>query len=217
MSSERAELDTPLLQEHFQDLEQQGHAARFGMWIFLATEILLFGGLFVGYMVYRSLFSEAFKEASKHLDATLGTIETLDLLTSSLFAVLGLHYLKVGKKGLSAFFLMLVVACGAIFLVLHGFEYVHEFHEGIEPGPFYHYRELPDQGAVLFFTLYFMMTTLHGFHVAVGVSLIAVSAAWVYKRRIRTEYVGPLEVMTLYWHLIDIIWIYLYPLLYLAG
>jgi cytochrome c oxidase subunit 3 len=205
------------LADHFEDLAQQGHAARLGMWIFLGTEILLFGGLFVGYAYYRALFGESFHAASRHLDVGLGTIETVVLITSSLFAVLGLHFLRVARIGRSVLFLSLTVTMGLLFLVLHGVEYAHEFQERILPGSHYHFAELPTQGANLFFTLYFLMTGLHGLHVIAGSLLVGGAAVWVARGKILPIYSTPLDVVTLYWHLVDILWIFLYPLLYLAG
>jgi cytochrome c oxidase subunit 3 len=206
-----------LLQPHFEDLEKQAHAARFGMWVFLATEVLLFGGLFVGYIVYRSLYHRAFTEASHHLDAFLGTIETIVLLTSSLFAVLTIYYLRRRARALCVLFLLLTALMGVAFLALHGLEYFHEFGEGILPGSHYRFSEMPLAGADLFFTLYFCMTGLHGAHVTVGVLVLCWMAARVARGEIVPEYEAPLEVATLYWHLVDLIWIFLYPLLYLAA
>jgi cytochrome c oxidase subunit 3 len=216
VATERADRSS-FLQHHFQDLEQQGHAARFGMWIFLATEILLFGGLFVGYMYYRGIFAESFRQASLRLDATLGTIETIVLITSSLFAVLSVYALQVGQRHWSIGLLALTITMGLTFLVLHGLEYAHEFREGIMPGAWYHFSELPQSGAILFFTLYFMLTVLHGAHVLAGVTVLGVAATGIARRRIDPAYPNPLEVVTLYWHLVDVIWIFLYPILYLAA
>jgi cytochrome c oxidase subunit 3 len=207
-------IPAPHLAEHYANIDQQSRAARFGMWIFLATEVLLFGGLFVCYFAYRSLFAHGFQAASHHLDATLGTIETAVLLTSSLFS---LHFLRHDRLPLVLGFLLATIAMGLLFLVLHGIEYAHEFGEGILPGAHYRFEELPVQGAILFFTLYFLMTGLHGAHVLVGVGVLTWMTVKAARARLSSVDDTPLEVATLYWHLVDIIWIFLWPMLYLVG
>ena|SRR5438105_2322985 len=205
------------LAEHYQDLEKQAHAARMGMWIFLGTEILLFGGLFVGYTLYRFLFHQSFHEASRHLNTALGTVDTVVLLTSSLTAVLSLHFLRGGRTTLrwSLIMILLTMALGTGFLGIHGYEYWHEYSEGALPGRYYHFAEVPLQGANLFFTLYFLMTGLHSIHVIAGVGILGWMAVKGARGRLDPAYDVPLEVSTLYWHLVDLIWIFLYPLLYL--
>ncbi len=185
---------------HFPNLRQQEHAARLGMWLFLATELLLFGGLFTAYSVYRYLFAEAFAGASRLLDVKLGTLNTVVLITSSLTAALALAA-------------TLVLAAG--FLVLKGFEWTHDFHEGLLPGRLYSSTELTVTGAPMFFTLYFLMTGLHGLHVLVGMVVLSVLMVQCWLGRYDHGYVTPVELGGMYWHLVDLIWIFLYPLLYL--
>ena len=204
------------LQMHYEDLDKQAHAARMGMWIFLGTEILLFGGLFVGYVCYRFLFRNVFHEASRHLVTIAGAVDTVVLLTSSLFAVLSVHFLRIGRVRLVTLCLSLTAAMGVAFLVLHGFEYAHDAGEGALPGRFYHLKELPIPSAGLFFTLYFLMTGLHSFHVVVGVGVVGYMAIRSARGGLVPGYEAPLEVATLYWHLVDVIWIFLFPLLYLV-
>ena len=200
---------------HFQSLEVQGHAARMGMWVFLGTEILLFGGLFVGYVFYRFMFREAFHEASRHLLTMMGVADTVVLLTSSLTAVLSLHYLRLNKQKMMLLMLALTIFCGLGFLVMHGYEYWHDIEEGALPGRFYHLAEVPLQGANLFYTLYFLMTGLHSLHVFVGAGILSWMLVKGLRGQLHSHYDVPLEVSTLYWHLIDLIWIFLFPLLYL--
>lgn len=206
---------TSPLAPHFGDLEKQGHAARMGMWMFLGTEVLLFGGLFVGYSMYRFLFPVSFHESSRHLDTLMGAFDTVILLTSSLFAVLSLHDLRAGRMKRVILFLLLTMAMGALFLVAHGYEYWTEFHEGALPGRYYHFEKVSLPGANIFFALYFLMTGLHSLHVIAGVSILGYMVSRAMTGRLVPEYDVPLEVATLYWHLIDVIWIFLFPLLYL--
>ena len=200
---------------HFATFAQQEHAARLGMWLFLATEILLFGGLFVAYAVYRSVFGEAFHEASRHLDAQLGTINTVVLITSSLAVAASIHYAKHDKRAAVLACLAIALLLALAFLGIKSIEYLHKFHEGALPGKYYSYSEVQLPGASLFYTLYFLMTGLHGVHVVVGMGVLT----WMGVRAWRGEFAGgyhlPLEIGGLYWHLVDVIWIFLYPMLYL--
>lgn len=207
----------PRLAEHFASLEVQNHAARLGMWLFLSTEILLFAGLFVCYGCYRFLFPEAFAAASRHLDLWLGATNTVVLITSSLTAALAVHYAKAGRNGLVALMFILTIGMACAFLVIKGFEYSHKFAEGALPGKYYHFEEVQLPGAPLYFTVYFLATGLHAFHVIVGMSVLA----WLTVKAIRQKNFGPnnytaVELGSMYWHLVDLVWIFLFPLLYLV-
>jgi cytochrome c oxidase subunit III len=206
----------PRLAEHFASLEVQNHAARLGMWLFLSTEILLFAGLFVCYGFYRYAFPEAFAACSRHLDLTFGTVNTIVLITSSLTAALAVHYAKEGKNSLVAIMFGLTIAMACAFLVIKGFEYSHKFAEGALPGPYYHFEEVQLPGAPLYFTIYFLATGLHAFHVIIGMSVLV----WLMVRALREKNFGPnnytaVELGSMYWHLVDLVWIFLFPLLYL--
>ncbi len=207
----------PRLAAHFASLEVQTHAARLGMWLFLSTEVLLFAGVFVLYGVYRYLFPEAWAAASRSLDLTLGTVNTVVLITSSLTAALAVHYAKEGqnKKVVVMFGLTLLMALG--FLVIKAFEYEHKFHVGALPGPHYHFQDIQLPGAPLYFSVYFLATGLHAFHVCVGMGVLT----WLMIRTMRTPNLGPnnytaIELGSMYWHLVDLVWIFLFPLLYLV-
>ncbi len=204
------------VEEHFQDFAQQAHAARLGMWLFLATESLLFGVLFIGYAFYRSLFPAVFALASRRLDITLGTANTFVLITSSFTVALGLHLLRAGRRALAAAALSITVALAVTFLLVKGFEWANDFREEIYPGTGSPQAPLTAPGAALFYTLYFLMGGLHGLHVMVGAGLLAWLDARTIRGSLTPEYTTPLEVVALYWHLVDIIWIFLYPLLYLV-
>jgi cytochrome c oxidase subunit 3 len=206
----------PRLQHHFQDMRTQQHAVRLGMWLFLATEILLFGGLFCAYSVYRTLYPEAWHECSKHLNRTFGLFETFDLITSSFTMVMAIHFTRVGKRQLSVLCLVATAAMGFLFLGLHGYEYYTEFMEGALPGKYYHFEEVTATGAPMFFAVYFLMTGLHSAHVLIGAAVLIVLTYFTARGEYDASYDHPLDLGGLYWHLVDLIWIFLFPLLYLV-
>jgi cytochrome c oxidase subunit 3 len=200
---------------HFPNLRQQEHAARLGMWLFLATELLLFGGLFTAYSVYRYLHPGAFAAAGERLSVVAGTINTLVLITSSLTVALA-HHLAHHRRGRSAALSLLVtLAFGVVFLCIKAWEWSHDFHEGLLPGRYFHSEELKVVGAPMFFTVYFIMTGLHGLHVVVGMVVLAVLAVMAWRGSFDHGYATPMELGGMYWHLVDLIWIFLYPLFYL--
>ena len=190
------------------------HAARLGMWVFLGTEVLLFGVLFAGYAVYRHLYGAAFAECSHHLDRTLGTVDTIILITSSLTMALSLPLVRARERRLALIAIGATVALGIGFLCVHGHEYWTDIHAGALPGRLYH-AEVTLPGAGLFYTLYYFMTGLHSIHVLFGVSLLTWLGLKVARDNDLPKTETPLEMGGLYWHLIDLIWIFLYPLLYL--
>ncbi len=207
----------PRLAMHFASLDVQNNAARLGMWLFLATEILLFAGLFALYACYRFLFPEAWAAASRTLSIPLGTVNTVVLITSSLTAALAVHYARMGrnKAVVGTIFLTLLMAVG--FLVIKYFEYEHKFHIGTLPGRYYFYEGLQLPGAPMYFAIYFCATALHGLHVVIGMIVLgfAMVRAW------RKADFGPnnyvqVELSSMYWHLVDLVWIFLFPMLYLV-
>jgi cytochrome c oxidase subunit III len=214
MSSSDAHAN-PHLAHHFDTIEKQDYAVRLGMWLFLGTEVLLFAGLFLGYTVYRHFYHEAFHEASRHLDLWAGTTNTIVLITSSLTVALAFHAIKQNKTKLTVGLLVFTVICAAVFLFIKGIEYHHKFQEGALPGAFYHYSEVTAPGANLFYTIYFLSTGLHAFHVIVGMSVLIWVLARTMKGHFSSEYYVPVELGGLYWHLVDLVWIFLFPLLYL--
>jgi cytochrome c oxidase subunit III len=200
---------------HFSSLRQQEHAARLGMWLFLATELLLFGGLFTAYSVYRFLYADTFAEASRLLNLRLGTVNTIVLITSSLTVALAHHAAHHGQGKKAAGLLALTLGFAVSFLVIKGFEWSHDFHEGLLPGRFFTSQELTGPGASMFFTLYFLLTGLHGLHVVIGMTVLAVLMVLAWLGRYDHGYSTPLELGGMYWHLVDLVWIFLFPLLYL--
>jgi cytochrome c oxidase subunit 3 len=206
---------TPNLAHHFPSLEQQEQAARLGMWLFLATEILLFTVLFTAYSVYRFLFPAGFEGASHLAHVALGTTNTVVLITSSLTVALAIYYARQGQSKRTVALLAVTIAFGAVFMVLKGIEYYHHFADGQLPGKYYHYVGLKGPGVSMYFTLYFLMTGLHGLHVLVGMGVLAWLAARAARGDFSRAYSTPVELGGLYWHLVDLIWIFLFPLFYL--
>ncbi len=201
---------------HFANPEQQVEAGKLGMWLFLATEILLFGGLFVAYAIFHHLHPELFKAAHRFLDVKLGAINTVVLLFSSLTVVLAIHAAQKNKTHLIVLNLVITLVCAGTFLVIKYFEYTHKFHAGLLPGYFFTNATVPspDQAHV-FFGIYFMMTGLHGLHVVIGMIVLLWLLVRALKGQFGEQYYLPLELGGLYWHLVDVIWIFLFPLLYL--
>lgn len=187
--------------------------SKMGMWLFLFTEVLLFGGLFILYAGYRYEYSDAFIAAALRLDPILGAINTVILLTSSLTVVLGIVSIEKNKVKLCMFFLWMTQACGLIFLINKYFEWTHKIHLGLYPsGPM---MEELSKGEILFYGLYYVMTGLHGLHVIIGMSFIGFVMILIAKGKITHDNFQKLENSGLYWHLVDVIWIFLFPLFYL--
>ncbi len=187
--------------------------AKLGMWLFILSEILLFGGLFILYATYRYKNPADFHHASGELDVALGTLNTLILLTSSMSVAISISAIQKGRRSLSAWLILITIAFGLLFLVNKGIEWGTKIGHGIYPNSATLLAR--PAGEILFFGLYYVMTGLHGLHVLVGVCLLSVMLALVLKHRIDETRFIPLENSGLYWHLVDIIWIFLYPLFYL--
>ena len=210
------------LQHHFDDLEQQKEASTLGMWVFLCTEILFFGGLFTTYVVYRARFHGVFAQASRHLDVKLGAINTLVLICSSLTMALAIWSAQINKRKQIVVFLAITMLFGLTFLGIKTVEYADKFHHHLVPGPAFHYACPPGEPcfpeqAQIFFSLYFCMTGLHALHMIVGVGLLSYLVLPSWRGRYTAEWHNPMECIGLYWHFVDIVWIFLFPLLYLIG
>lgn len=214
------------LQHHFDTPVQQFDAAKLGMWAFLAQEVLFFSGLFVAYGVYRSWYPEVFSIGSHLLDKNLGALNTIVLLFSSLTAALAVRSAQLGEQKKTSTYLVITILCAFAFLVVKYFEYSHKIHVGLLPGHFWHadpaHMGLPADTAFpanlhVFFGIYFMMTGVHGLHVVIGIGVMI----WILIRNMRgefgKEFFTPVDLTALYWHLVDLIWIYLFPLLYLID
>ena len=216
----------PHLEHHFVSSEQQFDSAKLGMWIFLITEILLFAGMFVAYAVFRQWHPETFAVASGTLDWVLGATNTVVLLTSSLTVALSIHFIQKDDQQKSLYSLIATVALAGVFLVIKYFEYTAKFEHGVFPGAAFDPHGVAhgvDYSALTafpyaaqFFSIYFVMTGIHGLHVVIGMALIGWIATRVYRGHFNSEYFTHVELAGLYWHLVDIIWIFLFPLLYLV-
>jgi cytochrome c oxidase subunit 3 len=201
----------------FENMEQQRDATTLGMWIFLVTEIMFFGGLFMAYMLYRWSYPQAFAEASHHLNIVLGGFNTAVLITSSLTMALAVHAAQLGRRRTLVGFLIVTIVLGLVFLGVKAVEYQHKFEEHHFPGSTFHFEGTDPAHSQMFFFIYFCMTGLHALHMIIGVALLAVIALNSWRGRYTPEYYGPVEVSGLYWHFVDIVWIFLFPLLYLIG
>jgi cytochrome c oxidase subunit 3 len=207
----------PALAHHFDSMAQQSEATTLGMWVFLVTEVLFFGGLFATYMIYRNWYPDAFAAASHELDVTLGTVNTIVLITSSLTMALAVHAAQLGQRKLLMMFLILTMILGAVFLGIKSVEYYHKFAEHHVPGADFRFEKEYVRQAQLFFSLYFVMTGLHALHMIIGIGIMLVMLWWSWNGTITAEYSSPIEISGLYWHFVDIVWIFLFPLLYLIG
>jgi cytochrome c oxidase subunit 3 len=213
-----AELAHTAVAHQFDDAEQQRDASTLGMWVFLVTEIMLFSGMFTGYVVYRSLFPNAFGHASSHLNVWLGTVNTAVLIGSSLTMALAVHAAQVGRSGSTiARWLLVTLVLGGTFLAIKAYEYAHKFHEGLVPGSAFTYSGPDARQAELFFSLYFAMTGTHAFHMIIGVGVLSWLVVLARRQRFSAAYFTPVELGGLYWHFVDIAWIFIFPLLYLIG
>jgi cytochrome c oxidase subunit III len=210
------------LHHQFEELEQQYEASNFGMWVFLATEMLFFGGVFTGYIIYRSLYYTGFAAGSHGLEADFGAIMTFVLLASSFTMALAVHAAREGKRAMLIAFLSATIVLGIAFLGLKFTEYSHKWHEQMVPGLNFHpamenLRGAPGHAVELFMCFYFFMTGLHALHMIIGIGLLSVMAILAWRGKISAENYNRVEVSGLYWHFVDVIWIYLFPVLYLIG
>lgn len=201
---------------HFDDLQQQREALRFGMWVFLLTEVMLFGGLFTAYTVYRLQYPAAFAEASRHLDVWLGTINTAVLIASSLAVALAHRSAELENRRSLIVALLAAIVLGSVFVGIKSFEYYHKSIEGLVPGEGFHYAGSGAREVQLFFVLYFVMTGLHLAHMLIGLAVL-LGIVLLAMKQTAAEQQSRVEVAGLYWHFVDIVWIFLFPLLYLIG
>jgi cytochrome c oxidase subunit 3 len=213
----------PQLRHHFVDMEAQKEASSLGMWIFLATEVLFFGGMLTAYVMYRGMYTRAFEGASNLLDLTLGAVNTVVLIVSSLTMALAVWAGQQGRKNLIVVFLLLTVLLGSTFLGVKAWEYEQKFAHHEVPGPHFvvpldeaTHQPLPRQ-AEMFFSLYFCLTGIHALHMIIGIGLLLWLVARARRGEFTARYNTPVDMVGLYWHFVDIVWIFLFPLLYLLG
>lgn len=205
------------LESQFRDLEQQREVASLGMWIFLMTELLLFGALFTAYTVYRLSYPAAFASGSRDLEAGIGAINTAVLICSSLGMALAVYGAQTDKRKRLLMGLALAIILGTVFMVLKGVEYYHHYQQHEFPGLSFDYSKPHAEEEQVFFFLYFAMTGVHAIHLTIGIILVAVILVKAYRRAYSSLYYTPVELSGLYWHFVDIVWIFLFPLLYLID
>ncbi len=223
----------PFHQHHFTTMEQQFDTAKIGIWTFLATEVLMFGGLFVGFGISQGKFPQEFVDAHHHLQRWAGALNTVVLLFSSWTMVMAVNAAQTSQRAKMKTYLLLTILCACVFMGVKYYEYSHKFEEGLLPGMFYQPQVtdtlkacVEGAGAVLtpagcthgyatFFSFYFMMTGLHGIHILIGIGLLL----WLYFKadNFSSSYYTPVDLVGLYWHIVDMIWIYLFPLYYLIS
>ncbi len=211
----RAHGADPHLAHHFSSLERQVDASRLGMWLFLSTEVLLFTGLFTGYAVYRYSFPAAFAASARTSEIWAGTLNTAVLITSSLTVALAIHFVRAGRQRAAVVCLAITLFFALAFLGIKAIEYTAHFHEHQLPGRYYRFESVRLPGAEMYWALYFLMTGLHGLHVLIGMTVLGVIAWRTAHGYYSARYYVGIELAGLYWHLVDLIWIFLYPLLYL--
>ena len=205
------------LAHHFDTIEEQKEAAGLGMWVFLVTEVMFFGGIFTSYAIYRHSHFDGFAAASHHLDITLGGINTAVLLTSSLTMVLAVHAAAREARGALLGFLAATAFLGCVFLAIKAIEYGHKLEDGLFPGRAFKLEGPLSRSSELFYVFYFGMTGLHALHMVIGVGLLAYLMRGARLGWFTREYHSPVEIVGLYWHFVDVVWIFLFPLLYLIG
>jgi cytochrome c oxidase subunit 3 len=216
--STSSESKHPALADHFIDLKQQYDTAQLGMWSFLLTEVMMFGGLFMCYIVARSKFLEAFVDASHHLSIGLGGFNTIVLIVSSLTMAMAVHAASEGHQKKTFKFLLWTLFLGAVFLGVKYIEYSAKIEHHNVPGDSFEWHGVANPANVeLFFGLYFVMTGLHAVHMIIGGGLLIWLMVLNHKGRFTKDFSTPVELVGLYWHFVDIVWIFLFPLLYLIG
>jgi cytochrome c oxidase subunit 3 len=205
------------LAHQFEDLQQQHETYNLGMWTFLVTEVMFFGGLFTVYAIYRALHPTAFAEASNHLNLVLSTINTAVLLCSSLAMALAVRAAQLGQKQAIIRYLALTILLATAFLGLKASEYYAEYQEHLIPGLNFAFEGPEAMQVQLFFVLYFVMTGLHATHMVIGIVVMAIMMVYASRDRFSPESFEPIEMTGLYWHFVDLVWVFLFPLLYLIA
>lgn len=208
----------PELRHHFEQPDQQYESATLGMWAFLVTEIMFFGGLFAAYSLYRAKFPDAFASTSQYMQVIVGGVNTAVLICSSLTMALAVRAGQLGARRSLILFLILTMILGGVFLGVKAYEYHHKWEEHLVPGFNWHYEEAKyAHNAQILFFLYFVMTGMHAIHMIVGEGILLAIVLMAVRNRFTARWSTPVEIVGLYWHFVDIVWIFLFPLLYLIG
>ena len=209
--------ESTIVAEQFDDIDQQRSAAQLGMWIFLATEVLFFGGLFLSYTVYRFTYGHIFVEASRKLDVVLGGTNTAVLLISSLLMASAVRAAKLDQRRMLVGLLIGTALLGCVFMTIKAVEYHKDLVDHLVPGRHFEWHGADPQNAELFFWIYFAMTGLHAIHVTAGIGILLVLALLAWRGKFSHGNHNTIEIAGLYWHFVDIVWVFLFPLLYLVG
>jgi len=209
---------SPYLRHHFDTMEQQYSSSTLGMWVFLLTEIMFFGGMFAAYTIYRGMYPQAFASSTHYMNVTLGAVNTLVLICSSLTMALAVRSAQLDQQKMLRIMLVLTLIFGFAFLGVKSYEYHEKWVEHLIPGPNFEYnnRAFAHEVQILFF-LYFAMTGFHALHMIIGAGLLTNLIVQSARGRYSSDYFAPVEIVGLYWHFVDIVWIFLFPLLYLIG
>lgn len=212
-----AHAQSPALQHHFDDMHQQFEASHLGMWVFLVTEVMFFGAMLAAYTVYRSIYAEAFAGTSRHMDLWAGTLNTAILLGSSYTMVLAVHASRHGLQRMLVRCLLATMGLGSAFLCVKAYEYWHKWVEHLIPGPYFQYEGPLSRQAELLFSFYFVLTGMHALHMIIGIGMLSVLVRMARRGAFSPDYFTPVDMIGLYWHFVDVVWIFLFPLLYLIG
>jgi len=207
----------PRLQHQFDDLEQQFESSKLGMWLFLVTEILFFGGLFMAYTLYRIWYYDAFVAGSNELDITLGALNTAVLIFSSLTMAMGVRSAQLGHRKALVNWIILTMILGMVFLVVKGFEYHHKYVMHHIPGAYFQWDGVNGNQVQIFLSIYFCLTGLHATHMVVGLGIMTWLLVGAIRGKYSPQWYTPVEIAGLYWHFVDIVWIFLFPMLYLVN
>lgn len=210
-------LDLDSLHTQYADLDHQRESATLGMWVFLVTEVMFFGGMITGYIAYRFAYPEAFRAGSMHMLFVAGTLNTALLITASLFVAFAVYGAREGSRKVLVTCLLIAMFLGVCFLAIKGYEYHDHWVEHKVPGPWFQWDGPDLRHAEMFFVLYFFLTGFHALHMLIGVILVGIIAYFAHRGRYTPAYHNPVENVALYWHFVDVVWIFLYPMLYLIG
>jgi cytochrome c oxidase subunit 3 len=205
----------PALAHHFEGLPEQKEAAGLGMWLFLAQEVMFFGGLFMVYTIYRNLYPDAFALGSAHLNWKLGAANTAVLIGSSLTMAMAVHAAATGHRRQIVAYLLLTVLLGSVFLGVKVVEYADKFHHHLVPGAHFQFEGPLARPVQIYYSLYFAMTGLHALHMVVGIPILLTLAVLANRGRYGPDYHAPVELTGLYWHFVDLVWILLFTIVYL--
>jgi cytochrome c oxidase subunit III len=201
---------------HFESNDHEYASAKEGVWLFMVTEVLMFGGLLVAFLIFKGLYPESFKAGGDTLSWKYGAFNTMVLIFSSLTMALAIYFIRINQRNKAFWSLIVTIICGGIFMCVKYLEYSHKIHLGIMPGKLFSQVGMTDPHYNLYFSFYYLLTGLHGLHVLIGMGMIAWIAIRIKKGMYSSQHWTGVEGVGIFWHLVDLVWIYLFPLLYLV-